>query len=376
MLRMFKKFLTGEQIVLLLIFLLLLSGCSLCRKTHPENYSQNFYIEDLKVLLNVPFIKQKESYCGPAALAAVFNYWCQDQKPDHSQEKIAERIFYPELCGVLNIDLEQYAKEQGFWAKGYSADFKQVKTRLKSGIPVIAIEKLHPYIFNKRHYVIIVGFDDEKKIIFQHDGKHAFNKRSYQGFLRNWYAAGNWMLEIIPLDKIPHDFKKEDYFELALWLEKNQQDDQAIQYYNQLVSFEASNEKKAEVFFNLGNIYLKQESYGKAEEIYLKALALDKNFADAYNNLAFVYLKQGNLDQAHNYVNKALEFQTAKQFYYLDTQAQIFWQENNIDAVLKILASIKSIKDQVNSEIWQNFCDFWQKKFLSINKSKLLFNNI
>ena len=150
------------------------------------------------IIINAPFVKQKKDFCGPAALSSLFSFW---QRPV-SQDKIAEAIFRPELFGVLNIDLEKYAREQGFWAKGYEADFEDLKSQLLEGVPVIVMQKLHPFILDRRHYTVVIGFSDRHKAVIEHTGSKQSVVRPYRGFKQNWYAAGGWMLEVMPFDKV------------------------------------------------------------------------------------------------------------------------------------------------------------------------------
>ena len=180
------------------------------------------------VILDVPFVEQKKEFCGPAALSSVFAFW---QRPV-SQEKIAEDIFKPELCGVLNIDLEKYAQDNGFWSKGYDTDFEDLKRHLLRGIPVIVMEKLHPFILNRNHYTVITGFSDKHRAIIEHTGSRESVIRSYRGFKRNWYAGGGWMLKVVPFDKVGDIQNKEDNIELGTVLEKHSFFNQALNRYD------------------------------------------------------------------------------------------------------------------------------------------------
>ena len=307
------------------------------------------------VILDVPFVEQKKEFCGPAALSSVFAFW---QRPV-TQEKIAEDIFKPELCGVLNIDLEKYARDNGFWAKGYETDFEDLKSHLLKGIPVIVMEKLHPFILNRNHYTVITGFSDKHKAIIEHTGSRDSVIRSYRGFKRNWYAGGGWMLKVVPFDKAGDIQNKEDNIELGTVLEKHDFFDAALKRYNAALN---QDPESYIALFNIGNIHMRRQDWKQAGSAYKQCIALNKTFADAYNNLAYLYLKTGKYKQAHEYVDRALSLGSSRRFYYLDTKAQIFLSQRKIPEALHLIKQAKLSQQHVPEQIVIDFNEFWLEK--------------
>jgi len=307
------------------------------------------------VILDVPFVEQKKEFCGPAALSAVFAFW---QRPV-PQEKIAEDIFQQELCGVLNIDLEKYAQDNGFWAKGYETDFDDLKRHLLEGIPGIVIEKLHPFILNRNHYTVITGFSDKHKAIIEHTGSRDSVIRSYRGFKRNWYAGGGWMLKVVPFDKAGDIQNKEDNIELGTVLEKHGFFDAALKRYNAALTLDP---ESYIALFNIGNIHMHRQDWRQAELAYKQAIAFNKTFADAYNNLAYLYLKTGKYKQAHEYVDRALSLDSNRKFYYLDTKAQIFFSQRKIPEALRLIRQAKLNQQYVPKQMLRDFNEFWLEK--------------
>ncbi len=72
---------------------------------------------------------------------------------------------------------------------------------------------------------------------------------------------------------------------------QNKQYEMAIDQYEAIL---AAEKVDAEVFFNLGNAYFKNEQNGKAIANYLKALQLNPEFKAAQDNLKFVQSKSDN----------------------------------------------------------------------------------
>lgn len=353
----------NRKIIKRFLFLGLISISAGCLSTSAS--SVDIYLKDNPdqgVIIDVPFVKQKDKYCGPAALSSIFLYW----NKNISQEEIAKDIFFNELGGVLNIDLEKYARSKGFWAKESNTDFQTLKTYLRKGIPVIAMERLHPYIFNKNHFVVITGFSDKHGAVIQHTGDQANVIRSYKGFMRNWYRAGGWILKVVPLDKAEdHIDNKEDLMQLGVLLEKQGYFDKAMDKFQKILDQDKDN---FIAYFNLGNVYMRKKQYKEAEKSYKKAIQINKDFADSFNNLAFLYLQTKKFDLAHEHVNRALSLKSKKKFYFLDTKAQIYLAEKNYKKAKKFLKIALRNKENVPGQTLLNFKKFWIDKIPEIGQ--------
>lgn len=306
------------------------------------------------IILDVPFVAQQKEFCGPASLSSILNFW---ERPV-TQDKIAASIFQPELCGVLNVDLEKYARDCGFWAKGYETDFEDLKSQLRNGVPVIVMQKLHPFILNRKHYTVVIGFSDKHKVIIEHTGSRKSVIRSYRGFKSNWYAAGGWMLKVMPFDRVSDITNAEDNIELGTVLEAHGFFDQALKRYNAALKLD---DQSYIALFNIGNIYLKRQDWKKAEEAYNQSIVLNRTFSDTYNNLAYIYLKTNRYNLAHEHVNKALNLNLHNSFYYMDTKAQIFLAQNKVSEAISLIKQANQNSQYVPIQILIDFKKFWLK---------------
>lgn len=139
--------------------------------------------------LDVPFIKQKGNWCGPAALAMVLRFHGRQI----AQEQIAAQVATPKNAGALNLDLKLFARELGFQAESRRGSLADVKAELAGGRPVICTLGLKRGL----HYLPVVGCDESRKYLVMHLDK-PFAEMSYDEFARRWKAGDYWMLRISP----------------------------------------------------------------------------------------------------------------------------------------------------------------------------------
>ena len=142
----------------------------------------------------VPFVKQTEYDCGPAALASVLSF--RGKATD--LERITASIYLPRLRGTLPMDLERYAKDQGFTTASSAGTAAALKTAVRSGIPVICLLDLGFWFYRQPHFVTVIGFDDRNDLFIMHDGATPNKTMLYEDFEKKWARAGYWMIVITP----------------------------------------------------------------------------------------------------------------------------------------------------------------------------------
>ena len=146
------------------------------------------------VIANVPFIRQPESLCGPAALAGVMQFWGRPA----SVEEIAKAVYLPQLKGTLPMDMERYAKGQGFRVATPAGTLDAIRAEDKDNRPVICLIDLGFSIVQQPHYVTVIGFDDWQGILIMHDGVTPNRTMTYAAFEKTWKRAGTWMMVMEP----------------------------------------------------------------------------------------------------------------------------------------------------------------------------------
>jgi ABC-type bacteriocin/lantibiotic exporter with double-glycine peptidase domain len=167
-----------------------LAGCAKSDFTalRPGLETRGHYIE------GVPFYRQSESTCGPAALASMFAFWGRPK----SLETITAGVYLPKLGGTLPMDMESFAREDGFKTTSSSGTLAELKASIRKGKPVICLLDLGFSLYHQPHYIVVIGFDDVHTVIICHDGSTPNSLIGYDKFNNEWARAGNWMLMIEP----------------------------------------------------------------------------------------------------------------------------------------------------------------------------------
>lgn len=165
-----------------------MAGCASGR------YSLN---DDCKVdycykIENVPFIPQKENYCGPAALAMVMNYY----EADITQDEIAKEVYTSELAGTLSMELLLYPIQKGFEAEMYNGNIEDLKEKIRARFPLIVSVKDDDKA--KAHYMVVWGYDEWNKRIFVYSGYKNAQVIEYKRFTEIWEKADYLTFWIYP----------------------------------------------------------------------------------------------------------------------------------------------------------------------------------
>jgi ABC-type bacteriocin/lantibiotic exporter with double-glycine peptidase domain len=173
-------------------FILLLSVSPVflsCTKTEINNSSS---VSPGAVIPNVPFVKQKYRFCGPAALTSVLRYYGRDT----DQDKIAENVYTPELKGSLISDMKHYAEENGFLSETKNGDLKAIITLINENKPVILLVDKGKLGIPIQHYYVVYGYKPENNLFIIHDGKKNGNEISYSKLDKEWEKMNRLMLVI------------------------------------------------------------------------------------------------------------------------------------------------------------------------------------
>ncbi|MFN3813864.1 MAG: C39 family peptidase [Aquificaceae bacterium] len=141
-------------------------------------------------LLRVPFVKQKDDFCGPAALSSVLMYYGVGK----SQEDIAKSVYIPKLKGALITDLENYAKEQGFKTELFQGNLQDIKKFIDQGKPVILLVDLGFLWISVPHYIVVVGYDE--KYMYANTGYREKKAFGYEDLDIKWSKMGRVALVV------------------------------------------------------------------------------------------------------------------------------------------------------------------------------------
>jgi ABC-type bacteriocin/lantibiotic exporter with double-glycine peptidase domain len=140
--------------------------------------------------LDVPFVKQRTDFCGPASLSSVMAYF--GDKVD--QDEIASFVYNPKLKGALITDLQNFAKERGFQTILKSSNIEEIKSFIDQKKPVIALIDLGFWVISKPHYVVIVGYNQDGFLL--NTGYKEKEFMSYRDFQEKWEKMGKVILVV------------------------------------------------------------------------------------------------------------------------------------------------------------------------------------
>lgn len=134
------------------------------------------------MISGVPFVKQQEKQCGPAALASVLHYYGDTIRAD----EIAAEAFSSGLNGAMIFDLERVALSREFKARAFPASLEIVREHLKANEPVILLIDQGFSIYQSPHYLVAVGYDDQREVLTAHAGTEAGVLWPYERLEKAW----------------------------------------------------------------------------------------------------------------------------------------------------------------------------------------------
>jgi len=148
---------------------------------------------DKEVLIEkVPFFVQEAYQCGPASLAGVLNFFGVTITP----AEIAAEVFSSSARGVLGIDLALYAQKKGLQSDFYRGDTEDLRRQIDSGRPVIVLVDYGFWVYERGHFMVVVGYNDTGFIV--NTGASRMKFIANADFASPWRKAGFWTLVIHP----------------------------------------------------------------------------------------------------------------------------------------------------------------------------------
>jgi len=163
-------------------------GCAQKESVHES--ATNEY--GLVVIENVPFVKQKDKFCGPAAMASVMQFYGQSI----DQDEIGQKIYIAELNGALISDMENFARQNGYAVESSNGDLGSLKSAIDNQVPVILLVDKGKWKVSIPHYYVAYGYNDEKRAILLHTGFESEQELSFEKLEGEWKKMNRLMLVI------------------------------------------------------------------------------------------------------------------------------------------------------------------------------------
>lgn len=140
----------------------------------------------------VPFVKQQDDFCGPAAMASLMQFYGQDI----SQEEIADKVYTPKLEGALISDMENFAREQGYVVEVSEGSIDQLTSLIDGGTPVITLVDRGVWKVSIPHYYVLYGYNSEKDTFLLHSGDKCCEEMEFGKLDGEWERMNRLMLVI------------------------------------------------------------------------------------------------------------------------------------------------------------------------------------
>ncbi len=145
-----------------------------------------------RIIEGVPFYPQEAYQCGPASLAGVLNFYGLNILP----AEIAAEIFSKQARGTLDMDMVFYAQKKGLIATQYSGSWEDLQRNVDSNHPLIVLVDEGFWVYQKDHFMVVVGYDERGLIVNSGKERHTFISRDH--VLRAWERTKYWTLRISP----------------------------------------------------------------------------------------------------------------------------------------------------------------------------------
>ena len=152
------------------------------------------------LITTVPFIPQDAYQCGPAALAMVLRYYGVEGVAA-DQDRIARILHLPSARGALNLDLEFYARRQGFRTRAFPGSVDLAKAELRRQRPLIVFQDLGRPFSPAPHFAVLLGYDERAGVVVLHSGRTPYRVVPVAEFEHAWAARRYWTLLILPADQ-------------------------------------------------------------------------------------------------------------------------------------------------------------------------------
>ncbi len=142
------------------------------------------------VLEDVVYTPQEEhSDCGPACLTTVMRHLGSPI----TLAEVKQQLKQLDGGGTIIVEMIYGARKNGFRVRTYEGDINDLRRNLLARRPLVLM--LHPLpditrrMGRRGHYVVAVGFDDEKREVILHSGSKAFDTMSYRQLQLQWSRA-------------------------------------------------------------------------------------------------------------------------------------------------------------------------------------------
>ncbi|HBG45886.1 MAG TPA: hypothetical protein DDW94_02750 [Deltaproteobacteria bacterium] len=159
----------------------------------------------------------------------------------------------------------------------------------------------------------------------------------------------------------PDPLSLNEHMRLGAIYESQGKYDLALREYDSAKSIDT---KEANVYFAIGNVYLRMKEYPKAEKSYGRAIEL-REAPEFYNNLGWLLMEKGDMEGARSMVEKAVRMSGEGGYSYLDTLGVIQLRAGEYEAAegsfLKAADAVPAGRPGALAEIYSHLGELYEK---------------
>jgi len=249
-------------------------------------------------LVEVPFFPQEDYQCGPAALATALVHRGARVTP----EDLVSQVWLPERKGSLQVEMLAAARRYGMVSFPLAQRFPDLLRELAAGNPVIVLQNLGIWPFQRWHYAVAIGYDLEGGDLVLRSGEKRRQVLPLAVHELAWKRGGYWAMVVTPPGRIPATAAEETWLAAVAALERVDARGARTAYATLLERWPAS----VPAAIGLGNAHYKLGDLKLAESTLRAALARDPESVVVLNNLAQTLSDQGRHEEALPTIERAV----------------------------------------------------------------------
>jgi tetratricopeptide (TPR) repeat protein len=305
-------------------------------------------------MIHLPLVsKESEHICLPLVVNVISKYWGEDINPDEA-DQAAEK--YSDVRGTIMIEGIELAERHSLVSYIYKGSLKDIKKRIDQGIPPIVIM---PGIQETvQHASIVCGYSNDERRIFTYVPEpDTIGAIPESMFKNDWEQEDFITIVIVPkdigelLDKENLMFR--DSNKVCFKVEKMKRQlpvDEVIKNLKLALNKEPDN---AQGWYILGSLY-NDRNMAECIDYYEKAISLNPKCFLAHRGLGNYYLKNKEFHKAEDQYSKAISI-NARRYGSIYKNRAVARTEigKNLEAkqdLIEYLAQIPNAHDRASIE--------------------------
>lgn len=276
-----------------------LGGCAMVvPQTEAMRQTRPAGLPDRIELGKVPFFPQKDSLCGPTALATAL----VDAGAKVTPDDLIEQVYLPGRQGSLQIEMLAAARRYGIVSYQLAPRFEDLLREVAAGNPVIVLQDYGVWPVSLWHYAVVVGYDYQKGELLLRSGEKPKLSIPFAVLEYTWKESKYWAMVTMPPGRIPVTANESDYLSAIVAVERAGNQHAAKQAYTAFLERWPDNLTAA---IGLTNILYAMGELRETEAVLRRAAERHPDSVAVLNNLAQTLSDLGRNDEAMALIERA-----------------------------------------------------------------------